>query len=213
MVEELRKRHCENIRVMYVLDDMKGDVSGASLASMVQVFDTSSYFELLKMWSPFYLNPRDEKTQKPIAPHTEAALLSDASDYHLFGYDFQLHTWLAPYLLQCYDTRIVNRTNALTKFSYGQRFVFFQRTRVAGYVTAFVLSVVLVVMSAMMLTPITRRIVKLFLPSIHRLPRQELLDNGYFHARLIGYGNETESGRDIQLKMRIVATNGDPAYR
>jgi hypothetical protein len=212
MVDELRKRHCDNIRVMYLLDDMKGDVSGASLASMVQVFDTSSYFELLKMWSPFYLNPRHEKTQKPVAPHSEASLLSHASDFHLFGYDFSLHTWLAPYLLQVYDTRIVNRTNALTKFSYGNRFVFFQRTRVAGYVTAFVLSLVLIVMSGMMLLPITRRIVKLFLPSIHRVPRQDLLDKGYFQARLIGRGSDSQ-GQDIQLKMRVVALNGDPAYR
>jgi short subunit dehydrogenase-like uncharacterized protein len=213
MTEELKKLNCSPLEVRLFLEDARGCVSSGTMASLIEIFDSSSGWEILSMSSPYYLNPRDQKTTRPILPHGNARLSLKASDNALLGYDFSLKCWTAPYIMQFIDTRVVNRSNALQNWSYGKHFVFAERMKISNILYATIISIVFIICNLLLINPFTRKIVKRFIPHTGVAPSTFALEHGYFKILLIGTGIDRTTGKQVTIQGRIVAMNGDPGYR
>jgi short subunit dehydrogenase-like uncharacterized protein len=213
LVDEMKKRDLVPIQATMLIEEAKGTISPGTINSMVSLFENASFREIFSMANPYYLNPLDHASHRPLVPYQDAKTFTYASDRYLGGYDYLSKTWAIPYIMQIVDTRIVNRSNALQDFAYGRRFIFNEKTKVTSYFVSLLLSFALAVFHVFMLTPWTRYFLKLILPRIFRGPSQELLDEGYFRVTISGKGKETTTGRDKVMKCCIEAHQGDPGYR
>lgn len=214
VVDELKSQNLTPKKVVLYADDAKGGVSVGTILSLIEVFEQSSWWSILNMLNPFYLNPRDEKMfGMPTIPHKRLRHLAYSCDSFFPGFDFTMCSWTAPYVMQTIDTRIVHRSNALQGWAYGNQFIFYERFKTKGPVVAMILSIALAIVDFMLLNFITRRILKYFLPNMISGPKQEILDNGYFKIQLAGIGYDENSRRDQKIMAIVQADKGDPGYR
>ena len=97
---------------LYV-EGIKGGLSGGTIASMVNIMDylrlNPKKKSILK--NPFSLNPVGEMKNYSYSP----ALKS-------IRWDNSIQKWTCPFLMSGINTRIVRRTNAIAKLSYGENF-------------------------------------------------------------------------------------------
>lgn len=208
----MQKRNIVPKQATMIIDEAKGSVSLGTIKSMINVFESSSIWQLLSLFNPYYLNPSDGKTLFSI-PYNDRTLLLSASDRAMFGYDFNINSWTVPYIMQIVDSRVVNRSNALKNYEYGRRFIFTEKSKATSYFMVLMFSVAFAMLNFFLLTPITRRILKFVLPKFLRGPSQEVLDEGYFKIQMIGKGINNDTGKDVIVKAQIQAYHGDPGYR
>jgi short subunit dehydrogenase-like uncharacterized protein len=213
MVEEMKKMNLSPSEVRLFMEDAKGTLSTGTMASLIEIFESSSTWEILSMASPYYLNPRDEKHGRPIVPHDRTTLTLRASDNAILGYDFTIRSWTAPYLMQFVDTRIVNRSNALQNWAYGKEFVFVERMKMRNIFMAFILSIIIGIFNLFLINPISRKVAKFFLPAKSKAPDQQTLEEGFFKMLLVAKGRDQSGQKDVIIKGRINAMQGDPGYK
>eukprot|EP01031_Cornospumella_fuschlensis_P034747 gene34747-42073_t len=215
IVEELKRSNLNPTEVRLFLEESRGSISTGTMASLIEIFNSSTVWDIIQMASPYYLNPRDEKSGRPAVAHVNARITLKASDNTMIGYDFAVHSWTAPYLMQFIDTRVVNRSNALQNWAYSRNFVFSERMKMRNFFMAMLVTILVTIFNLFMLNPISRRVAKLFLPSRTKGPSQYILENGYFKILLVGKGIDVNSPKqDVkQVKGRITAMNGDPGYK
>jgi short subunit dehydrogenase-like uncharacterized protein len=213
MVEAMKERHITPKSVVLLADDSKGSVSVGTLSSILMMFERNSILELLRMLSPFYLNPRETRSSNLISPKLSLNKRWKKLDSFLLSYDIHCRTWTAPYIMQAIDTRIVNRSNAITGWSYGQSFVFYERLNAHNFVVAALITLVMFVIDLMLLFPPARMVMKWILPRLDRGPSQDILNNGYFGMKLVGIGTDQKSGKEAKIYGAISAEHGDPGYR
>lgn len=93
---------------------MKGRFSGGTIASLfAAVEDIHSQPALRKaVGSPYCLCPSDH-------PYTSKQLRHDGA-----GYDEVAKRWIAPFIMEGVNTRIVHRSNALQNHAYGEGFLY-----------------------------------------------------------------------------------------
>eukprot|EP01040_Poterioochromonas_malhamensis_P010639 gene10639-11585_t len=213
MVDEFKKKGWHIAAIRLVLEDAKGTISAGTIQSAIEAYENSSILELVSISSPFFLNPRDSKSHSPTVPTREGVgILSNSRDSYIPGFDWTLRAWTAPYFLQMIDTRIVNRSNALLNWKYGQNFIFYERMKASRPIIALFLSAVYFFFHFLAFGTITRKLLKVILPEEDRHVKQEILDHGFFKFKLIGEGTD-EGGRHVSLIGTIKAENGDPGYR
>lgn len=70
------------------------------------------------------------------------------------------------------DTRIVNRSNAVSNFSYGKSFVYSERQLHRGLLPALLTTVALAMFQLLILVPVTRSLLKRVLPKPGQGPSQ-----------------------------------------
>jgi short subunit dehydrogenase-like uncharacterized protein len=212
MQDEMRKRNYQIQSVRYILEESKGPISTGALASLVETFESCSVIEILAFSNPFYLNPRDDKTNYPLVPFQDKSLCLGVKENYLFGYDFKLGYWTTPFFFQSVDFRVVNRSNALLYWKYGQAFIFCERMKVS-FLAALILSILYFVFHLLALFTTTRKIMKLLLPKDHHYIKQQLLDSGHFQIKLVATGKDSSTGRLVTCYGSISAQDGDPSYR
>jgi short subunit dehydrogenase-like uncharacterized protein len=214
VAEELQRQGCPQIsEIRYLAGKAKGGGSGGTVASILNIFESLSLTELMKLLNPFYLNPRDPLTKQPEAPHNNRRLHAQSSDNLVMGYDSIAKKWTMPYIMQAIDTRLVNRSNALTNYSYGRNFVFSERMKVPGFLAALLGSVGLSLVQMLFFFPFTRYLLKGVLPKPGQGPSQDMLDNGYFTAEIWGKATNATTGEEHLVRGDVKAYNGDPGYR
>lgn len=214
IVEEAQKRGCTNVQeVRFLADKMKGGASGGTMASVFNILESLSMSELLELLNPFYLNPRDPSTSKPEVPHDNKALIAQSSDNTVMGFDSVTRSWTIPYVMQAIDTRFVNRSNALSGYKYGRTFVFSERMIVPNFLVALAGSVAMSVFQLMVLVPFTRYFIKQVVPKPGQGPSQDMLDTGFFTAKLWAKARNATTGEDVLVRASVQAYNGDPGYR
>jgi short subunit dehydrogenase-like uncharacterized protein len=213
MVAEMTNRNCQIQSVRYILEEIKGPISTGALVSFVKTFESFSVSEILAFSNPFYLNPRDDKTNNPFVPLRNKSLFLGAKDNYPFCYDFQLGYWTTPFFLQSVDSRVVNRSNALLHWKYGQSFIFCERMKVGSFLVALVISILFFVFQLLALFAFTRKILKVLLPKDHHYIQQKMLDSGYFQIKLVATGKDSLTGRVVTCYGSISAQDGDPSYR
>lgn len=99
IVDEMKQRGLLPLEVQLLVDKVKGGASGGTIASVINLLETSSLSFLKELSSPFYLNPRDVTSGNQIAP-TESVVVNKCSDSTFVGYDRVFRKYTTPYIMQ-----------------------------------------------------------------------------------------------------------------
>jgi short subunit dehydrogenase-like uncharacterized protein len=84
----------------------QGGVSGGTVASILNLLESSTSAQLKESMDPFYLNPQ---------PHTNKATAHDG-DMMLPAWNQSINAYLAPYIMAPGNVRCVRRSAALLNF-------------------------------------------------------------------------------------------------
>jgi short subunit dehydrogenase-like uncharacterized protein len=208
LVDEMVKRGLSPQEVRMILSKTKGDASGGTITSAFGVFAKTSLSSLFDLLNPFFLSPRDANgaLDQP-GPSTR----SRCGDKLLFDYDSVFKVWCMPFLMQVIDTRVVNRSNALSKWSYGKDFVYTERMQ-APLLVGVISTILTPIITTLLFFSVTRNILRMFLPSAGQGPSEQVRESGYFFFRMWGTGVNAK-GEKITVKGRIDAPDGDPGYK
>ena len=112
--------------------------------------------------NPFCLTPRDAATGLPTQA-TDPAIIVAGSDSVSQGYDDVMQTHTSPYIMQGIDTRIINRSNALSGWSYGRNFIYSERTMASSMIAAMFSAILMSFGGFLLVFPPARWLLKNFL--------------------------------------------------
>jgi len=186
-------------RVKLRVKAMRGGASGGTIASMLNVVKEASDDPELRreLANPYSLCP-DGYTPQLRQPNISLA-----------EYDTDFKSWIAPFVMAAVNTRIVHRTNALSKQAYGADFRYDEAVLrgdgFKGRAAATSMGAGLGAFMAAAAVPPTRWVLERFLPGPGEGPSPEEQRNGFFDIRIFG---RTE-GHTLQVK---VTGDRDPGY-
>ena len=186
-------------RVKLRVKAMRGGASGGTIASMLNVVKEASDDPELRreLANPYSLCP-DGYTPQLRQPNVSLA-----------EYDTDFKSWIAPFVMAAVNTRIVHRTNALSKQAYGADFRYDEAVLrgdgFKGRAAATSMGAGLGAFMAAAAVPPTRWVLERFLPGPGEGPSPEEQRNGFFDIRIFG---RTE-GHTLQVK---VTGDRDPGY-
>lgn len=188
-------------RVKMRVKAARGGFSGGSVATLMNIVkEVSTNPQLRKeLGNPYSLCP-DGYTTKVRQPKVSSA-----------RYDPDFDAWVAPFLMAAINTRIVQRTNALSKQAYGEDFRYDEgmltgrglKGRAAAHALAAGLAGFMV---ASALPPARWVLERFFLPAPGDGPGPEAQRTGFYDLRFFGM---TADGRSLRTK---VTGAGDPGY-
>jgi short subunit dehydrogenase-like uncharacterized protein len=209
MVDGMLQRGLSPREVRSVVTKMKGGASGGTIASVFNLFESCSLTELVPTLNPFYLSPRDafNKLDQPASAQVRFA----ASDRFLPFYDAGAGRWCMPFVMQSIDTRVVNRSNALSGWRYGRDFIYSEGMAVP-MIAALASALITPLFGALMLFSLTRNLLKRMLPQPGEGPSEEERETGYFHFKLWGRGVGAD-GKEVTVLGKIDAPDGDCGYK
>jgi len=186
-------------RVKLRVKAMRGGASGGTIASLLNVVkEASDDAEVRReLANPYSLCP-DGYTPQLRQPNISLA-----------EYDTDFKSWIAPFVMAAVNTRIVHRTNALSKQAYGADFRYDEAVLrgdgFKGRAAATSMGAGLGAFMAAAAVPPTRWVLERFLPGPGEGPSPEDQRNGFFDIRIFG---RTE-GHTLQVK---VTGDRDPGY-
>ena len=186
-------------RVKLRVKAMRGGASGGTIASMLNVVKEASDDPELRreLANPYSLCP-DGYTPQLRQPNVSLA-----------EYDTDFKSWIAPFVMAAVNTRIVHRTNALSKQAYGADFRYDEAVLrgdgFKGRAAATSMGAGLGAFMAAAAVPPARWVLERFLPGPGEGPSAEEQRNGFFDIRILG---RTE-GHTLQVK---VTGDRDPGY-
>ena len=186
-------------RVKLRVKAMRGGASGGTIASMLNVVKEASDDPELRreLANPYSLCP-DGYTPQLRQPNVSLA-----------EYDTDFKSWIAPFVMAAINTRIVHRTNALSKQAYGADFRYDEAVLrgdgFKGRAAATSMGAGLGAFMAAAAVAPTRWVLERFLPGPGEGPSAEEQRNGFFDIRILG---RTE-GHTLQVK---VTGDRDPGY-
>jgi short subunit dehydrogenase-like uncharacterized protein len=204
IVEAMLAKNLQPVKTHNCLFKAKGGASGGTLASVMLMFETFKMKELEDLMNPFVIYPAGVKQ-----PTGEIA--TACGDKTVASYDKVLGKWVAPFVMQACNTRIVHRSNALTQFRYGSNFVYGESIATTNPVVAFLIAASMPVMALLLYFRITRNLLKMVLPKPGEGPTEQQMQQGSFHFRLYGVGKD-KNGKEQVVKGSVTALNGDPGY-
>lgn len=179
---------------------MRGGFSGGTAASIVNLLKEVGHDPALRreLNDPYSLCPPGE------GPRVRQR------DLKFAAFDRDFDSWIAPFVMAAINTRIVHRTNALTRHAYGPGFHYEEAVLTGrglkGRFAAVSLATGLgAFMAAGSLAP-TRRALERLLPPPGTGPSPEAQRNGHFDVRFLG---RTADGRVLRTR---VTGDRDPGY-
>lgn len=187
-------------RIRYQLIKAKGGISGGTIASMMNIVELAVKDKSIRklLANPYSLNP-DPAFRGP-----------DKGDQMSAKHSKVLDKWTAPFLMAGINTRIVRRSNALMRFSYGENFryseVMVTAKGVSGYAAAKVISAGIKTVMLTSITGVGRKFLGLFLPAQGQGPKVDPENPGFYH---IQFNGETEGGQTLVTNL---LGDGDPGY-
>ena len=184
-----------------VVKAMKGGASGGTIDSMRQQIDEIT---------------RDKEARRAVvdpyalSPDRAAEPKDGEGDLRGIARDDELGTWIAPFVMATFNTRIVRRSNALMDWAYGRGFRYREVTAVGsgplGPVKGAALAGGLAALAGGFALSPTRKLLDRVLPDPGEGPSEEARQKGFFrmeiHAR-------TSTGARYVAN---VAAKGDPGY-
>jgi short subunit dehydrogenase-like uncharacterized protein len=188
-------------RVKMRVKAARGGLSGGTFASMMNVVKEASTDPELRteLANPYSLcgDGSASGVQQPNVSGAE--------------YDADFSAWIAPFVMAAINTRIVQRTNALSKQAYGKEFRYDEamlmgrgfKGRAAAYGVAAGLAAF---MAASAVSPTRRALERFLLPAPGEGPSPEAQRKGFFDLRFLG---TTADGRSLRTK---VTGDRDPGY-
>jgi len=102
----------KNLSIKMRVTGAKGSYSGGTYASMKNIINEAYKDKEVRksLTNPYGLNPKGQQDGL------------DIRDLRSVKYDKKINSWISPFLMAGINTRIVRRSNALSNFSYGQKF-------------------------------------------------------------------------------------------
>jgi short subunit dehydrogenase-like uncharacterized protein len=188
-------------RVKMRVKAMRGEFSGGTVASLINVVREAAADPALRkeLADPYSLCP-GESVPKARQPEVRSAQ---------FEADFG--AWVAPFVMSGINTRIVHRTNALSKQAYGADFTYDEAVLMGrGLKGRFAATAMTAGLSGFMLAaairPTRAALERFVLPKPGEGPSPEAQRTGFFDLRFLG---TTGDGRQIRIK---VTGDRDPGY-
>lgn len=196
-----RRMHGESCNTVAMrVRALKGGASGGTIASMINAIEAAR---------------ADRRVARILAdPH---ALVPDGDrmtvtsrDQRNARYDREAKVWTAPFVMASVNTRVVHRSNALLGHPWGTDFRYGESTvtgpGLAGRLRAHAISLALKAFLIANAVPLTRRLLKGFLPKPGDGPSPEEQTNGYYKLAFEGF---TPRGKQVALQ---VTGDRDPGY-
>jgi len=187
--------------VVFNLMRAKGGFSGGTIASLLNVLDEArSNRDVLKVLrNPYGLNPEDAQDGPELPDRAEVRR------------ETLVEGWSAPFVMAAINTRIVRRTNALLNFPYGRDLRYREvthcgrgtRGRLRAEATRAGLGAFVAGVSV---RPVRAALERFALPAPGEGPSRDLIERGFFDARIIGCA---PGGETLSLD---VHGDGDPGY-
>lgn len=209
LVDEMLKREITPIEVKMILTKMKGDASGGTIATVLETFGSVSMQTLRASLNPFFICPRNPSTNQIEQPPSN--IVSKCSDVKVLDYDSIFSMWCMPFVMQMIDTRVIHRSNALSKYRYGRNFIYSERMK-APFWAGLLTTIFTPIITTLLFFSFTRNIMKLFLPAPGDGPSLTVRETGKFHFQMWGKG-VNKNGENVVVKARIDAPDGDPGYK
>jgi short subunit dehydrogenase-like uncharacterized protein len=191
--------HCNNINM--VVKAAKGGLSGGTIASILNITKEAVSNKALRkqLADPYLICPEGH-------PYTERQHSVMKPE---FNADF--NSWVAPFIMEGVNTRVVHRSNALSQHAYGKDFRYQESMLTGKSSKGAITSGVMVAGLGMFMLgaalPPTRWALERFvLPKPGEGPSPEGQRRGFFDIRFAG---KTPSGKSIRAK---VTGDQDPGY-
>jgi short subunit dehydrogenase-like uncharacterized protein len=185
---------------------VRGGLSGGTFASMkgmlAEIASDPSARRIVE--DAYSLSPARDKEPDVVNPGWVRE-----SDLRKVVHDSDLGMWLAPFVMEAANTRVVRRSNALQDWAYGQRFRYREvmgfRGPAAPVKAAGLMAGVAAFMGAMALPP-TRAAIDRVLPEPGEGPSEKTRENGFFRIEI---ATTTSTGARYVCH---VQAKGDPGY-
>jgi short subunit dehydrogenase-like uncharacterized protein len=188
-------------RVKMRVKAMRGEFSGGTVASLMNVVKEAAADPALRreLADPYSLCPAGS-APKVRQPNVRSA-----------EFDVDFGAWVAPFVMSGINTRIVQRTNALSELAYGADFTYDEAMLMGrglkGRFAATAMSAGLAgFMFAAAIRPARAALERFVLPKPGEGPSPEAQRKGFFDLRFLG---TTADGRQIRTK---VTGDRDPGY-
>lgn len=188
-------------RVKMRVKVMRGGFSGGTVASLLNVVKEAAADPALRkeLADPYSLCPAGS------APNVRQPDVRSAE------FDVDFGAWVAPFVMSAINTRIVQRTNALSEQAYGADFRYDEAMLMGrglkGRLAATAMAAGLAgFMLAGAIGPTRAALERFVLPKPGEGPSPEAQRNGFFDLRFVG---TTADGRQIRTK---VTGDRDPGY-
>lgn len=180
---------------------MKGGASGGTLASMIEAVKAAMKDSTLRkdMNNPYSLCPEN--------PDLKYAQISIKGPF----FDQDIQRWVAPFIMEAINARVVLRSNMLLDLPYGESFMYREQmvsgTGLKGRLTALGLTLGLGLFAlSVVVSPIRKLMERFVLPKPGEGPSPEAQLAGYFDVSLLG---KNIQGETLQVK---VTGDRDPGY-
>ena len=186
---------CKQVKACF---QMAGGVNGGTLATAFNQYE-GGY--VVRARDPFLLNP-EPATQDPRQHQDPAAP----------QYDYDLGTWVGPFIMGQINTRVVRRSNGLFaqwQDGYGADFTYQEYMKfdgALGWLPAAGLTAGTMMFEVAMQTPL-RSFLQSMLPQPGKGPSEKTMNEGWFRCELLGIA---EDGRKVR---GVIKDQGDPGNR
>lgn len=191
VVNELKSRGKKVKSVLSIVGDSKGGVSGGTLASAMEIAADSSLEA--KSLSPYALIPEGQ---------------TPGSDKDIWGprYNEPLKKWLAPFVMQVVNSRVVQRSNYLLDWGR-QEFSYSEMIAAPGRISAIIIATLTAAFGLAVSQVWLHGILKRVLPSPGEGPSRETMLSGYYKHKIIG--ESTDGDRVVAI---FEDSSRDPGY-
>ena len=191
---------CEKVN-LYV-SSIKGGVSGGTISSMINIkkyiYSHPDKRNVLK--SPYSLNPMDKINNSIRQPIIKSV-----------RWDNSFNKWTSPFLMSGINTRVVQRTNAIGEFSYGENFRYNELSSfdkgISGFLKACTMLIILAFLQFSMRSNLLLWLLKkTIFPKPGEGPSKGKMQRGFFKLRIVGSINE------MQKNSITIIGDSDPGY-
>jgi short subunit dehydrogenase-like uncharacterized protein len=181
---------------------MKGGFSGGTIATMKDVLGESRTSATARriLADPYALSP-DRSSEPDLGPESESRGV---------GFDREFGTWVGPFVMAPFNTRIVRRSNALQGWAYGRGFRYREiagfGSGLDGLVKAGVFTSGLSALGVGLQFRPSRTVLDRILPAPGRGPSERSRERGFFRMEI-----HTRTANGTRYVARVGA-RGDPGY-
>jgi short subunit dehydrogenase-like uncharacterized protein len=188
-------------RIKMRVKALAGAASGGTVASLMNVVKEAANDAALRreLANPYSICPADH------------GFTARQMDLNTAQYDTDFRTWIAPFVMAGINSRVVHRTNALSKKAYGGDFKYDEATmtnpRLKGWLTAQGVAIGIAGFLLATALPPSRWVIERFLvPKPGEGPSPAAQERGFYDLRFFG---TTASGQSLRVK---VTGDRDPGY-
>jgi short subunit dehydrogenase-like uncharacterized protein len=189
----------KNLSIRMRVTGAKGTYSGGTYASMQNIIKEAFKDKEVRksLTNPYGLNPK---------AHQDGL---DRRDLKSVTYDKRIKSWISPFLMAGINTRIVRRSNALSRFSYGKEFTYDEAVMTGnglkGRLNGIILSIPLMFLAAKP-GSFFNKIFNIISPKPGQGPNKKERENGYFSLRFFVFQREGDKS------IFKVSGDRDPGY-